>query len=650
MCGLVGALSLSNFGSTAKALPAMAEAIIHRGPDAGGFWTDPNAGIALAHRRLSIVDLSAEGAQPMHAVNSRYVLSYNGEIYNHTEIRAELESLGSNNMWRGHSDTETLLAAICHWGLEEALRKAIGMFAIALWDRERRCLYLARDRMGEKPLYYGWQGRHFLFGSELAALRYHPAFEGQLDPSSIALMMRHNYIPAPHSVYKGIRKLTPGTILEVAADRPEEQPQAFWSLSDTIARGKAVPFAGSPEEAVDTLEALLMDSIGKQMKADVPLGAFLSGGIDSSAVVALMQAQSTRPVQTFTIGFDEKGYNEAEHAKRVAQHLGTDHTELYISQNDLLDVVPKLPTFYSEPFSDSSQIPTFVVSQLARRHVTVSLSGDGGDELFGGYGRYFAVQSLHRRLGALPNPLRRAVAGSIRMMSPDQLNRLDWLAKKIAPRYFSKRNLGNVALKLANALGEFDTDSVYLQALSHWYPGDQLLPGIAEHPTAISHPPSFPDLDPFERMMALDTVSYLPDDILCKVDRATMAVSLEGRIPMLDHRLVEFAWSLPLSHKLREGVGKWPLRQVLLRHVPKEIIDRPKMGFGVPIGAWLRGPLRDWAEHLLNERRVREQGLFDSKVVRKCWQEHLNGRNWQYQLWDILMFQAWIEVESGEVR
>lgn len=648
MCGLVGVLSLANFGSTVEALPAMAEAILHRGPDAGGIWSDPGTGIALAHRRLSIVDLSPEGAQPMHSANERYVLSYNGEIYNHNELRAELDSLGVRNQWRGHSDTETLLAAICHWGLKGALEKSIGMFAIALWDRETKSLFLARDRMGEKPLYFGWQGRHFLFGSELASLRRHPAFDAQLDPSSIALMMRHNYIPAPHSVYKGIGKLPPGTILEVCAANPDLRPQPFWSLSGAVAQGKSNPFTGSPEEAVDALEALLMDSIGKQMKADVPLGGFLSGGIDSSTVVALMQAQSARPIQTFTIGFDEMGYNEAVHAKNVAQHLGTDHTELYITQQDLLRVIPKLPAIFSEPFSDSSQIPTFMVSQLARKHVTVSLSGDGGDELFGGYSRYFTVQSHLQKLGKLPAPLRRAAAGSIRTLSPDQWNRLGWMAGKIAPRYFMKRNLGNMAHKLAIALSGLDSDTVYLQALSHWRSEDQLMPGVAEHATSITQPPSLPNLDPFERMMALDTVSYLPDDILCKVDRATMAVSLEGRIPMLDHRVVEFAWSLPLSHKVRGGVGKWPLRQVLQRHVPQEIIDRPKMGFGVPIGAWLRGPLRDWAENLLDERRLREQGLFNPQILRGRWQEHLDGKNWQYHIWDVLMVQAWIDTQADK--
>lgn len=646
MCGLVGALSLANFDRTAEAIEDMAEAILHRGPDAGGVWTDPDAGIALAHRRLSIVDLSPEGAQPMHAANERYVLSYNGEIYNHQAIRAELDGLGAQNTWRGHSDTETLLAAICQWGLEGAVQKSIGMFAIALWDRKTRRLYLARDRMGEKPLYYGWQGRHFLFGSELAALRRHPEFEAELDPSSIALMMRHDYIPAPYSVYKGIHKLPPGTILEVSADAPDQRPQPFWSLEGAVASGKSDPFTGSPEEAVDALEVLLMDSIGMQMKADVPLGAFLSGGIDSSTIVALMQAQSTRPVQTFTIGFNEKGYNEAEHAKRVAEHLGTEHTELYISQNDLLDVIPRLTSIYSEPFSDSSQIPTFVVSQLARQHVTVSLSGDGGDELFGGYSRYFSMQSTMKKLEALPPALRRVMASSIRALSPDMWNRFGGLAGKVAPNYFLKRNLGNMAYKLANAMDGVGTDAAYLQALSHWRPEDRLQPGVSEHPSAITQPPSLPDLDPFERMMALDTVSYLPDDILCKVDRATMAVSLEGRIPMLDHRVVEFAWSLPLSHKVRGRVGKWPLRQVLSRHVPNEIIDRPKMGFGVPIGAWLRGPLRDWAENLLDERRLREQGLFDPQVLQKRWKEHLGDKNWQYHLWDVLMVQAWIDAQA----
>lgn len=628
------------------ALPAMTDAIRYRGPDSAGHWTDADAGIALGHRRLAIVDLSPEGAQPMHSADGRLVLAFNGEIYNHADIRAELDALSPGQAWRGHSDTETLLAAISRWGLETTLQKTIGMFAIALWDRQSRRLTLARDRMGEKPLYYGWQGRHFLFGSELAALRKHPAFRAEIDPSSVALMMRHNYIPAPHSVFSGIFKLPPGTSLEVTPDTLPGRPRPYWSLETAMAAGQAKPFEGTAEESVDALERLLKDSIGKQMQADVPLGAFLSGGIDSSTVVALMQAQSTRPVRTFTIGFDTPGYNEAEHAKRVAAHLGTEHTELYITGKDLLDVVPHLPTIFNEPFSDSSQIPTYVVSRLARQHVTVSLSGDGGDELFGGYGRYFAMDAHLRRFAALPAPLRRSAAAAIRLLSPEEWNRLSKPARALAPGYFAKRNLGNMAHKLANALGDFAPDSVYLQALSHWRPEDRLMAGVAEHPTMITHPPHLPPTGAFERMMALDTLSYLPDDILCKVDRAAMANSLEGRIPMLDHRVVEFAWSLPIGHKVRDGVGKWPLRQVLLRHVPREIVDRPKMGFGVPIGDWLRGPLRDWAEHLLDERRLREQGLFASEVVRARWKEHLSGQNWQYQLWDVLMYQAWHEAQG----
>lgn len=645
MCGIVGVLSLTDFAATQKALPKMVQAIRHRGPDGSGEWFDPEAGIALGHARLAIVDLSPEGAQPMVSMNGGLVIAFNGEIYNHQDIRRELDQTMPSINWRGHSDTETLLAAIQCWGLERALIKSIGMFAIALWDRQSRKLTLARDRMGEKPLYFGWQGKHFLFGSELAALRRHPGFRAEVDPASVALMMRHNYIPAPYSVFAGISKLTPGTILEVSTDGGTGSHHRYWAMEAAIAKGKSAPFEGGPEAAVDALEQLLLDSVGRQMQADVPLGAFLSGGIDSSTIVALMQAQSSRPINTFTIGFEEKGYNEALHAKAVATHLGTNHTELYLREAELLDVVPNLASIYSEPFSDSSQIPTFLVSRLARQQVTVSLSGDGGDELFGGYGRYFSVQNHQRRFGRIPKILRRGLAKSIRCLSPNEWNQLSLPARALAPGYFAKRNLGNMAHKLANALADFNPDQIYLQALSHWRDEDGLMPGIKEHPSMITAPPDFPDMGPFQRMMALDSVSYLPDDILCKVDRAGMANSLEGRIPMLDHRVVEFAWSLPLDIKVRGGVGKWPLREVLMRHVPRQIIERPKMGFGVPVGDWLRGPLRDWAEHLLDHRRLAEQGLFDPDVVRARWKEHLSGRNWQYHLWDVLMYQSWVDSQ-----
>lgn len=641
MCGIVGALSLTDVSQSIGALQAMTDAIRSRGPDDQGHWHDADAGIVLGHRRLSIVDLSPAGHQPMLSAGGRLTIAFNGEIYNHMDLRAELERKGRAPEWRGHSDTETLLAAIAAWGTEEALRRTIGMFAFALWDREARTLTLARDRMGEKPLYYGWQGRHFLFGSEIAALRPHPAFRAEINRGAIALMMRHNYVPAPYSIYAGISKLVPGTILTISVDAPEAQPRSWWSVAACVEEGLAQPFQGTPDEAVDQLETLLRDAVARQMEADVPLGAFLSGGIDSSTVVALMQAQSSRPVKTFTIGFSEAGFNEAEYAKSVAQHLGTDHTEMYVSPEDALAVIPKLPTIYSEPFSDSSQIPTYLVSQLARRHVTVSLSGDGGDELFGGYGRYATTEAYRRKFSRIPEPLRRASAGIIRTLDVDTWNRLTRPILRSLPKRLHKRNPGAMVYKLASALENCDIDQVYRIAVSHWQP-NALLPDVTEPPTQLTAPGTMPVMADTLRMMALDSVSYLPDDILCKVDRAAMAVSLESRVPMLDHRVVEFAWTLPLALKVRNGVGKWPLRGVLRRHVPDELIDRPKMGFGVPIGEWLRGPLREWAEDLLDEKRLREQGLFRPDLIRQRWQEHLSGAsNWQYLLWDVLMFQAW---------
>jgi asparagine synthase (glutamine-hydrolysing) len=646
MCGITGVWSFADFALSREALPRMTAAIAHRGPDDAGHWFDEAVGIALGHRRLSIVDLSPAGHQPMASASGRYQIIFNGEIYNHATLRRELEQGGHLFEWRGHSDTETLLAGIEVWGFEATLKRCIGMFAMALWDRETRSLQLARDRLGEKPLYYGWQGQHFFFASELSALKAHPAFKPVLNPQAIALMMRHNYIPSPYSIYQGIHKLTPGTTLSVSPAHRDAAPTPYWRAYDAVANGLAEPFTGSPAEAVDALESLLMDAVGQQMMADVPLGAFLSGGVDSSAVVALMQAQSDRPVQTFTIGFNEAGYNEAEHAKAVAKHLGTQHNEWYVTPQDALDVIPKLPGMYSEPFSDSSQIPTFLVSQLARRQVTVSLSGDGGDELFGGYNRYTHTHKLWSTIAKLPIPLRKLAAAGITSLSPSQWNALAKPVMAVMPEKYKRPNVGGLAHKGASVLSFDSVDSIYHTAVSHWNPAEVLINGF-EPLTAVTNPDSIPVCEPIHRMMAMDTISYLPGDILCKVDRAAMAVSLESRVPLLDHRVVEFAWSLPLEMKLRDGVGKWPLREVLYRHVPKALIERPKMGFGVPIDEWLRGPLRDWAENLLDEQRLREQGIFKPEPVRMTWAEHLSGKaNWQYYLWDVLMFQSWHQMQD----
>lgn len=650
MCGLTGFLAACpmSYDMILSKLEGMAGVLVHRGPDDAGYWVDSSAGLGMAHRRLAILDLSVAGHQPMQCPASRYVLVFNGEIYNHLELRVELERLGLAPQWRGHSDTETLLAGFCAWGIHQTIVRCAGMFALAVWDRELRQLTLVRDRLGEKPLYYGWQGQGqqacMLFGSELKALQAHPAFEAQINRGALALLMRHNCVPAPYSIYQGIYKLPPGCLLTVSLTEPQSHPVAYWSLADTVANGQKNPFDGTVDEAVDTLEQLLRDAIGRQMLADVPLGAFLSGGIDSSTVVALMQAQSAQPIKTFTIGFNETAYNEAEHARTVAKYLGTDHTTLYVSPRQAMDVIPKLASLYCEPFSDSSQIPTYLVSQLARQHVAVSLSGDGGDELFGGYNRYVLTDRLWRNLSRLPQSLRRMTAGGIRSVSPSAWNSLAGLFQLALPRKWQLANVGEKLHKGAGVLAAETVNDLYRGLVSHWNPSSVVLEGN-EPPTILTgSAPSLSGLGPVQRMMALDALSYLPDDILVKVDRAAMGVSLETRVPMLDHRIVEFAWRLPLDLNIRDGQGKWLLRQVLYRYVPAELIDRPKMGFAVPIDAWLRGPLRDWAEALLNPQRLRSEGYFDSAIIESRWREHLSGRqNWQYHLWDVLMFQAWLD-------
>ena len=649
MCGIAGYFAKHDAGDEQR-LVAMASAVAHRGPDDAGVWLDAACGIGFAHRRLSIVDLTPAGHQPMHSASGRYVIAFNGEIYNHAELRARLGEFA----WRGHSDTETLLAAIESWGVENTLAKLVGMFAIALWDRRDRTLTLARDRFGEKPLYYGWQKDVLLFGSELKSLKAHPAFVGEIDRDSITLLLRHNYIPAPRSIYRGILKLPPGTFLRLPTESGPAAMQAarpiqYWSLAEAARAGQNAPFEGDPESAVEALEAKLNEAIRLQMVADVPLGAFLSGGVDSSVVVALMQAQSSRPIRTFTIGFHESDFNEAQHAKAVAHHLGTDHTELYVTAAEAQAVIPRLPEMYDEPFSDSSQIPTFLVSQLARKDVTVSLSGDAGDELFGGYNRYFLADSLWRRSRTVPRPLRQLAATAIRAIPPSGWDGLYQVLGRALPKRLRYTQVGDKAHKLAEILGAAGPQGLYSDLVSHWKSPADLVIGATEPSTLLADPALWETTREFEhRMMLVDGVSYLPDDILVKLDRAAMRVSLETRVPFLDHRVAEFAWRLPLSMKIRNGESKWALRQVLYKHVPRKLIERPKMGFGVPIGDWLRGPLRDWAEALLDESRVKREGIFRPEAIEAKWREHLDGRhNWQYYLWDVLMFQAWLERETA---
>jgi asparagine synthase (glutamine-hydrolysing) len=634
----------------------MTDAISRRGPDAEGQWLDADAAIGLGHRRLSIVDLSEAGAQPMTSTSNRYVIAFNGEIYNHTDLRDELDARGRAPTWRGHSDTETLLAGFDAWGIRATVERSIGMFAFAVWDRQSRTLTLARDRMGEKPLYYGWQGTGraavFLFGSELKALRQHPAFGAAIDRDALCLFMRHNNVGGAHSIYEGIHKLLPGNLLTVSQTAPEPVLQTYWSTVAAAQQGVAHRFEGGPGEAVDALEVLLKDAVRRQMMADVPLGAFLSGGIDSSTVVALMQSQAARPVKTFSIGFHEAGYNEAEHAKAVASHLGTEHTEMYVSPEQALAVIPDLAGLYCEPFADSSQIPTFLVSQLARRHVTVSLSGDAGDELFCGYNRYMLTANLWKKLSAVPRPMRHGLARALTAVSPERLNRL------AAGTPLSRRwaNVGDKLHKGAGVMTAGSAAELYRGMVSHWPRPEDVVIGGREPRTALDAPASvLAGLSDVERMMALDLQTYLPDDILAKVDRAAMGVSLETRVPFLDHRVVEFAWQLPMQYKLRREdrrcTTKWALREVLFRHVPKALIERPKMGFGVPIDSWLRGPLRAWAEDLLSESRLKREGFFDVAAVRQKWSEHLGGqRNWQHQLWCVLMFQGWLDEQTKPAR
>ncbi len=625
MCGLSGFISPVLLADSAtQLLQTMAAAITHRGPDDSGSWHDVQTGIGLAHTRLSIVDLSPAGHQPMHSARDRYVIAFNGEVYNHLALRQQLETERQAPAWRGHSDTETLLACFAAWGIEQTLQATVGMFAIALWDKQERVLTLARDRMGEKPLYWGWCGDTLLFGSELKALKAHPAFNAEIDRNALALFLRHNYIPAPHCIYQGIEKLRAGYWVQIkpGQQRQHVAPTSYWLLKSVVEAGLANPFSGSDAQAIDLLEQQLSASIGLQMLADVPLGAFLSGGVDSSTIVALMQQQSRRPVQTFAIGFNEAGYNEAEYAKEVAAHLGTEHTELYVGAADTLAVIPKLPHIYCEPFADSSQIPTFLVSQMAKQQVTVALSGDGGDELFGGYNPYQFAPKVWGAISSLPLALRKlAVSVLSGLPVPQKLH------------------------KLLNVLPSCDREAFYAALMSHWQHPEEVVIGAGHSATALNMPAAWPQVDSFAHwMMAMDAQQYMADDILVKVDRAAMANSLETRVPLLDHRVVELAWQLPLHLKIREGKGKWVLREVLYRHVPRKLIERPKKGFSIPLDQWLRGPLRDWAEALLAESRLGQEGFFSVKPIRQLWEEHLIGkRDNALKLWSILMFQAWLE-------
>lgn len=642
MCGIAGFLQPSGLtDGEATTLKAMTDSIWRRGPDDEGHWLDPQGGIALGQRRLSIIDLSPAGHQPMVSHDGRLIMVLNGEIYNFPDLRRQLTDEGLAPEWKGASDTEVLLAALSGWGIEKALERASGMFAFALWDRRDRTLCLARDRMGEKPLYYGWQGsgseRVMLFGSDLAAIEAHPAFRPEIDRGALNLFMRHNYVPAPRSIYASIHKLMPGHWARFTPGSEAPELHAYWDML-AIAGSAKPALRLSAEGVVDELDRLLSASVKRQMVADVPLGAFLSGGVDSSTIVALMQKQSSRKVKTFTIGFSEDAYNEAVHAKAVAEHLGTDHTELYVQPRDALDVIPDLSTYYAEPFADSSQVPTFLVSKLARTAVTVSLSGDAGDELFGGYNRYLFTQKYWKIIRALPRPICTVAAKILLGIAPQHWDRIGSVLGRAGSDALGHKLHKGASLLHKNSIGE-----LYTGLISHFDDPSEFVIG-GQQPATFSdrNMAAIADLPSIEWMMAADSVHYLPDDILAKVDRAAMAVSLEARVPMLDPDVVRFAWQLPLDLKIRDGETKWPLRQLLYRHVPQSLIDRPKMGFGVPIAEWLRGPLRDWAENLLEPATMTADGYFATEAVQQLWQQHLSGRrNNGYRLWSILMFQAW---------
>ncbi len=648
MCGITGFFDpdLANPETGFRIVAAMADEIQHRGPDVADYFADEHLPLFLGHRRLSIIDLSPEGRQPMHSASGRYVIVFNGEFYNFMKLRAQLED---RVRFRGHSDTEVFLAAVETWGLEETLARTVGMFAFALWDKQEQILHLARDRMGEKPLYYGRVGRVFFFASELKALCVHPAWRGEIHREVLPLFLRLGYVPAPFSIYKDVRKLTPASFLSIplrAGSPPDltaEKETEYWSAADAVARGRANPFAGDDRAAVDELDRLLRGTIADQMISDVPLGAFLSGGIDSSTIVAIMQSLATRPVQTFTIGFHVKEFNEARFAAEIARHLGTDHTELYVTPRETLDCIPAMPRMFDEPFADPSQVPTYLVARLARKKVTVSLSGDGGDELLGGYSRYFHADRIRRRLTGLPFALRRPASGILGALSAPAWDRVLGGLGLVFPVSVFRQLSGEKMLKLAELLGQRSPD-LFLYLLSHWKDPARVLPGVKE-PTTILHdrPAWLGQLDFIAQYQYLDLLTYLPDDILVKVDRAAMAVSLESRVPLLDHRIVEFAWSLPRDLKIRGDAGKFILRELLARYVPRSLFERPKMGFGVPIHSWLREELRQWAGDLLAPERLRADGFFDVAETTRVWDEHQSGeRRREFQLWDLLMFQAWL--------
>ena len=645
MCGVAGFLMDSKSSSSVNfdlITKKMTDSIKHRGPNDSGCWNNPSEGIALGHRRLSILDLSDAGHQPMESSNGRYVIAFNGEIYNHLQIRSDIEKNNGNISWRGHSDTETILSAFETFGIQESLEKFVGMFAFSLWDKKNKILTLARDRLGEKPMYYGWQnianGRVFLFGSELKALKSFPDIDLRVDRGSLSLFLKHAYVPNPYSIYENIFSLEPGQFLQVSLTNKMTKTVNYWEASEIIKKGSFEEYKGTPKEAVKDLKNLLRHTIKSQMISDVPLGAFLSGGIDSSTVVSIMQEQADIPVKTFTIGFNEKGFDEAKYAKSIANHLGTDHTELYINANDAIKVIPDMHSIYCEPFADSTQIPNFIVSRLANNDVTVALSGDGGDELFGGYSRYNHIDNIWKKINYFPLSTRNLISKILTYPLQE---------KSIYSRYKSKTltNLSKRIISGTNLINSETIDKLYLHVITQIpFSEDVVHDGYLKETKLDDLKPSFGDISNIEKMMATDTINYLPDDILTKVDRAAMRTSLETRVPFLDHNIVEFAWRLPISYKVKEGETKWPLQQILKDFLPESLTKREKMGFSVPIHEWIRGPLSEWCEELLNKDRLKSEGFFDEEIVCNKWKEHLYGKKNNITfLWPILMFQSWLE-------
>ena len=655
MCGITGIFGNLRKEEFESSIHKMSTALTHRGPDDSGILINPDNKVAFGHRRLSIIDLSSAGHQPMTSPCGRFTVVFNGEIYNHLQLRDLLDG----QSWCGHSDTETLVAAFSQWGIEKTLQQLVGMFAIAVWDFKERKLSLIRDRFGEKPLYYSWSKGVFIFGSELKSLRAYKGFSSQIDRNALSLYMQYMYVPNPYSIFEDVYKMEPGCILQIdesgLSQPPKDPPFApfnsqgisimqWYSLSD-IAKNGQNNLIKDENEAIELLEETLLESVRSQLITDVPLGAFLSGGIDSSVIVSLMQKVSKNPVKTFTIGFEESAFNEAIYAKDVAKHLGTDHHELYITASDAIEVIPSLPTLYDEPFADSSQIPTYLVSQLARQSVTVSLSGDAGDELFGGYNRYVWGGLIWNKVKWIP-PSFRGVLSNIIQKVP--VSAWDNIGSSL-PKKYEVFSMGDKAYRMAHRLKIVRSlDDVYHSLVTEGYKEESLvIGGNSELKTKLNNCDLVSGIEESEqRMMLWDSLTYLPDDILTKVDRAAMGAGLETRIPFLDYRVVELAWRLPLNMKIKNGIGKWPVREVLYKYVPKELIERPKAGFAVPVGQWIRGPLREWADDLLDETRIRREGYFNYKLVNKLWSQHLSGRyDWTPRLWAILMFQAWLDTE-----